>query len=76
MEKGELVRMLSEGLSTEELPMISNLLELEELVKASNLNDPIKKRLLANIKTLTNDTIDHAKIFNSLIREVENGKIN
>ena len=76
MEKGELVRMLSEGLSTEELPMISNLLELEELVKASNLNDQIKKRLLKNIKILTNDTIDHAKIFNSLIRETENGKIN
>lgn len=73
MDKNDLIRMLNEGLSVEEIPTISNLEELKELVENSNLDSDIKKKIHKNIDQLIKDTIWHSKAFSSMIRDVQNG---
>ena len=69
MKKEELIAMLSEGLTIEEIPTISNLEEIKELVAKSNLSPDIKKRLDKNIAILLRDTITHSKAFSKLIKD-------
>lgn len=73
MDKDNLIRMLNEGLSVEEIPTISNLEELKELIESSNIDAEIKKRFHKNIEQLIKDTIWHSKAFSNMIRDVQNG---
>lgn len=69
MEKDELVKLLNEGLSVEEIPMISNLVELKYIVPNSNLDDSVKKKMMENINYLIKDTLKHARTFSDLVKD-------
>lgn len=71
MEKEELVKMFNEGVSAEEIPVMSYLEELKDLIENSNLEKSIKEKMKENTKRLINDTIRHSKIFTELIRGVQ-----
>lgn len=69
MKKDELVKLLNEGLSVEEIPMISDLVELKDMVLNSNLDESVKEKMMEHINYLIKDTLWHAKIFSDLIRD-------
>ena len=73
MKREEIIRMLTEGLSVEEISTVSNLEELRTLIEGSDLDDRAKKKMLRNLEHLLNETIEHSRTFTELIREVQNG---
>ena len=72
MKNEEIIKMLNEGLSLEEIPTISNLEELKGLIEQSNLDNSIKLNLNKRLNCLIKDTLNHAKIITNLIQEIEN----
>ena len=68
MKNRDIIKMLSESLSIEEIPMISNLEELRGLVNNSSLDDSAKAKMLKHIGHLIKDTLQHARIITGLIK--------
>lgn len=71
MNKEELVNMFTEGLSIEELPTISNLEELRNIVESSDMDKTVKEELLRKLNHLIKDTLRHASTFTELIKEMK-----
>ncbi len=72
MKNNNLIKMLSESLSVEEIPMISNLEELRDMVNSSNLDSSVKAGMIKRIEHLIKDTLLHGKIIAKLIRDTAN----
>jgi len=68
MKNKDIIKMLSESLSIEEIPMISNLEELRGLVNNSSLDDYAKAKMLKHIGHLIKDTLQHARIITRLMK--------
>ena len=68
MKKEDLIKISSEGLSMEEIPTISNLEELKEIINTANLDNAVKIKMTKKINHLIKDTINHANIFINLIK--------
>ena len=68
MKNRDLIKMLSESLSIEEIPMISNLEELRGLVNNSSLDSSAKAKMLKHMGHLIKDTLQHARIITGLIK--------
>jgi uncharacterized membrane protein YukC len=73
MEKNEIIALLTQGLSMEDLPMMSSLNELKDMVSNSNLDNQTKNELMKRIGRLVNDTSKHSWAFNDMIRVVNEG---
>lgn len=74
MDKKEIIKILEEGLSLEEISTISNLEELKDAVDKSNIDSNVKKELIKRINILVKDTLSNAKTFAGLINYTENAK--
>ena len=68
MKKEDLIKISSEGLSMEEIPTISNLEELKEIINTANLDNAVKIKMTKKINHLIKDTLWHAKVFINLIK--------
>jgi len=68
MKKEELIPLLNEGLSVEELPTITNLKEIEVLIEKMNFNPKTKEEIMKGIKHLEKETIGHAEAFSHMIK--------
>ncbi|VVB82920.1 Uncharacterised protein [uncultured archaeon] len=68
MKKEKLISLLNEGLSVEEIPTITNLKEIEEVVKKFNFDAETSKKLNEKIQRLEKETIGHANAFSSMIK--------
>ena len=68
MKNRDLIKMLSESLSVEEIPVISNLEELKAIVDNSNISGLAKAKMLKHIDHLIKDTLQHARIITRLIK--------
>jgi len=68
MKKERLISLLNEGLSVEEIPTITNLKEIEELIKKLNFDAETNKKLNEKLQLLERETIGHANAFSSMIK--------
>ena len=74
MKKREIILLLEEGLSIEEIPTLTNLDELEELIDKSNLDRITASEIKKRVGYLKKETINHAKIFSKGIKLVVKSK--
>lgn len=74
MKKEEMFLLLSEGLSIEEIPNLTNLDELEDLIEKIDFDAATKGKLTGWIKYLKKDTVKHSKSFTEMIRSVAKSK--
>lgn len=69
MKKDELILMLEEGLSLEEIPILNKLEEVEDLINQTGFDNEIEKKLKQITKHLKKETIEHSRIFSNLIKD-------
>ena len=74
MKKREIILLLEEGLSIEEIPTLTNLNELEELIDKANLDRITASEIKKRVSHLKKETINHAKIFSKDIKLVAKSK--
>jgi len=65
---------LEEGLSIEEIPTLTNLDELEELIDKANLDRITASEIKKRVDHLRKETINHARIFSKDIKLVTKSK--
>ena len=65
----DVLRMLSKGISTEELGVLYALNNLKKAIRSSPLDAVVKTKLLKHVNHLIKDTIRHAALFGSLIKK-------
>ncbi len=70
MKKDEVLLLLEEGVSIEEVPTLINLDELEELIDWLQFDPSFKKELMKGIRHLKKETIQHSRFFNELAKYV------
>ncbi len=68
MKKEKLISLLNEGLSVEEIPTITNLEEIEKMVKEANFDSETNEKIMKGIKHLEKETIGHARAFSRMIK--------
>jgi hypothetical protein len=68
MKKEKLIFFLNEGLSVEEIPTITNIKEIEEIIKKVNFDEKTSKKLNEGLQHLEKETINHANAFSSMIK--------
>lgn len=74
MEKAELISVLNEALSLEEVPSLTSLMELRSMIESSSIADGKKRKFLDCVEFMTVDTVKHSKLFSSLLSYVVNSK--
>lgn len=74
MEKDELILILDEGLSIEELPTLTNLDDIAELVDGLDFDKATRSKLAKGINKLKRDTLNHAKILSKDLKRVAKSK--
>ena len=67
MKKKELMLFLEEGLTIEEVPLLTVLDEINDIIEKSNYGDAIKKELKQGINQMKRETINHSKLFTELL---------
>lgn len=70
MKRKELLLMLDEGLTTEEVPTMVNLMEVEELINNIDITKEVKTKLKESINVLKKQTINHSKLYSDMIKSV------
>ena len=70
MKKKELLLMLNEGLTTEEVPSMINLEEIKDFIDNITMDDKTKKKIMDKIKILEQQTIFHSSAFSKMVKEV------
>jgi len=74
MKKEEMILILNEGLSVEELPTLTNLDEIEELIDRLDFDKTMRSKLAKGISKLKIDTLIHARIFSKDLKLVAKSK--
>ena len=69
MDKKELLLMLDEGVTTEEVPTLTNLGDITELVTNSDIDKKTKNKIMDGIKVMRTQTIFHSNEFSRMMRE-------
>jgi dihydroorotate dehydrogenase len=67
-KKEEIISLLTEGLTSEEIPTITNLKEVEEIINRANFNSETSDKLKKRLKQLERETIWHANAFSKMIK--------
>ena len=67
----KVIEVLEEGISFEEVPTLTNLKKMEELVVNSDMEEKVKDKFLKRIKEIRSDSIKHSSVFNQMLEEVE-----
>ena len=70
MKKNELLLFLEEGLTIEEVPLLTLLDEIDGLIENYNYDAATKKYLKQGIGLLKRETIEHSKLFTELLSAV------
>lgn len=68
MKKEKLISLLDEGLSVEEIPTITNLREIEEVIKKIKFDSETNEKLAKGIQKMESETIGHANAFSFMIK--------
>jgi len=70
MKKNELMLFLEEGLTIEEVPLLTLLDEINDLIKNYSYDAATKKEFKQGINLLKKETIDHSRLFTELLSKV------
>jgi len=70
-EQENIVELLEEGISMEEIPTLTNLKKMKEILHSTSMDEDVKRKLLKKIRKIQSDSIKHSSIFNKMLGEVE-----
>ena len=74
MKKEEMILILNEGLSIEELPTLTNLDDIVELVDSLDFDKATRSKLVKSMNKLKRDTLNHARILSKDLKRVAKEK--
>lgn len=74
MKRNELLSFLNASVSNEEIGTIAICREIIEMVDSSNLDEKSKLEIKGRLNFLIKDSLEHAKMFTSLLKEVLGSK--
>lgn len=74
MKKNDIILLLDEGLSIEEIPTLTNLYELQSLIDSASFDKATALKIKKKINHLRKETINHARIFSRDIKLITKSK--
>ena len=70
MAEKEVIETLEEGISMEEVPTLTNIGEMIEILDRVEMDDEVRQELVKRLKHLRRETIRHSATFNDFLDEV------
>jgi len=74
MKKDELIPLLIEGFTFEEVSNLTKLSKIKGMIENLNFDDETKNKLNSMFDELRNDTLKHVETFSDMIKDVEKSK--
>lgn len=70
MGEEELINAIEEGISFEEIPTLTNIRRMREILENTDMDGDTKEKLVGKLDKIRSDTIRHSAVFNDMLEEV------